>query len=141
MFTDGLSSLLSGDPGIAAIVGTSRKDGTNGVFPNVAPDEVLIPYIVYTQTARGVILSFDGVNQLQSLRFQIACYGTPYRAVKNLAQAVKKVLDGYTGQLTDGSIIDNVIPNAEHDEMEPIFKATMYGVILDYSFSVIEYLG
>jgi len=134
MFIEGLFSLLANDSGVSGILGTNRSDGTTGIFPNVAPDSVNIPYMVYTEVHREPILSYEGVNPLQTLRFQLACYGSPYLTVKQLAEAIKNVLDGFVGELSDGSVVGSSMPLSEHDESEPIFHGTMYGVILDYSF-------
>ena len=132
--------MLASDPNIQAIVGTARPDRSNGIFPNVAPDEPNIPYVVYTQVHRDTVMGYQGVNRYQDLRYQIGCYGSPYRAVKQLATAVKNKLDGFLGVLTDGTFVFNTVPLSEHDEPEPQFHGTIYGVILDYSFQVAEEL-
>ena|SRR5882757_704331 len=136
MFPTGLYALLSGDPGIATALGP-RTDGTKGIFPLVAPEEVQYPYIVYFQVHRENVLSYAGVNRTQELRYQFSCYaGPPYDNAKLLAQAVKDLLDGFTGRLSDGSIVGQTLPISEHDESEEFFKATVFGVVLDYTFIV-----
>ena len=141
MFVEGLFSLLSNDPNIRALVGTNRPDNTTGIFPTEAPDESNIPYIVYMQAGRTPILSFQGVNQLQEIRVEISCYGSPYKTVKQLAQAVKNALDGFTGELADGSVVGNTIPSGEHDEAEPMYHGTLYGIIMSYTFVTTDVNG
>jgi hypothetical protein len=134
MLVEGLVTVLINDAGVKAQLGLSRSD--NGVFPSIAPDEVMMPYIVYTQVSREVIMSFQGVNRLQKTRIQFSCYGASYKAAKLLAKAVKNVLDGFTGLLTDSdaTIVENTIPESEIDSPEQEFKATVFGVHLDYAF-------
>ncbi len=138
MFVEGLVSLLANDAGVKPLLQPSppRKDGTNGVFPNVAPDEVNLPYIVYTQVHRENILSYQGVNRLQFLRFQISCYAANYKASKTLAMKARLLLDGFVGTLSDGSLLEQTIPQSEHDAPEAVFKGTVYGTHLDYLFAV-----
>lgn len=136
MFPIGLYNLLSNDPGIKAALGT-RIGGDTGIWPIVAADEAPAPYIVYFQVHREVVLSYEGVNRTQELRYQFSCFADPpYDNVKLLAQAVKDLLDGFTGKLSDGSIIGQSLPNSEHDEVEEFFKATIFSTVLDYTFIV-----
>lgn len=138
MIESGIFTLLSTDANIAAILGTSRSDKTKGVFPNIAPDEVVLPYLVYQEIHRESFITYGGVNRFQGKRLQFSCFGSTYLGAKTLAKAVKDVLDGYTGTLSDGTFIGNTIPNSEHDEIEPSFKATIYSVILDYNFMSVD---
>jgi hypothetical protein len=136
MLVEGIAALLVNDAGVKAILGVSRNDGTNGVFPSIAVEAPTLPYIVYQQIDRNPVLSYQGMNRLGMPRFQISCYGNPYKTVKQLANAVKNVLNGFQGALSDvdQTYVNNIILNSEHDETESVFKATLYGVILDYEF-------
>lgn len=132
MFIEGIVGLLNSDPGVKASL------GAGGIWANIAPDSPVIPYVVYTQVSRQANIVYGGVNPTTELRFQFACYGNPYIAVKKLANAVKAVLDGFQGQLADpdNTYVGQTIPVSEHDQVESAFKATIYGVILDYHFIV-----
>lgn len=141
MFVEGLENLLANNPTIQATLGVPRKNGDNGVFPSTAPDQVQLPYVVYTQVHREPVLSYQGVNAFQEVRFQLSCYGGSYKTVKTLANNVKNLLDGFTGLLSEGTVVGQTIPVSEHDSAEPVFHATVYGVILDYSFLVIANAG
>ncbi len=137
MLVEGIVALLAADPGVRSALNLPRSDGSNGIYPSVAPDEALMPYVVYTQVHREVVLSYQGVNKLAELRFQFSCYGPTYKTAKlSLAAALKNALDGFTGVLPDAdqSFVGQTIPNSEHDETESAFKATVYGIILDYTF-------
>jgi Protein of unknown function (DUF3168) len=129
MLVEGLFTLITSDPGVKAAL-----NGKTSVYPNIAPDETSLPYIVYTQIARSVILTYQGVNRLQETRIQFSCYGASYKTAKSLAGAVKNLLDGFTGLLGDGTILEHSMPVSEHDEVERELKATVYGIHLDYAF-------
>lgn len=136
MFATGLYSLLSGNPGIKSALGV-RPAGDSGIFPMTAMEQTELPYIVYFQVHREVVLSYQGVNRTQELRYQLSCYaGPPYDKVRLLAQAVKDLLDGFTGVLSDGSVVGQTLSNSEQDTSEEYFKATVFGVLLDYTFIV-----
>jgi hypothetical protein len=137
MFVEGLYSLLANNVTLKTALGVPRTDNYSGIFSQIAPEEVLLPYIVYFQVHREPVLSFQGVNKFQTIRLQLSCYGASYKDARLLANIVKNILDGFTGELSEGTIVGNTIPVSEHDEAEPVYKATVYGTHLDYSFTII----
>lgn len=141
MFVDGLYNLLVGTSSITSLLGTSRKDGTSGIFPSIAPEEVTMPYLVYTEVHREVVLVYAGVNAFQTIRMQFSAYGSVYRQAHLLANAVKALVESFTGQLSEGTLIEQVLPQLEMDQPEPIYKGTKYAVILDYSFNIVANQG
>ena len=138
MLIDGLAHLIPANAAIAAVLGIPRGDGTTGVFPNTAPDEVKLPYIVYMQISRESIIGYQGVNSLQTVKFRFSCYGASYRSTKVLAEELKLLLDGYQGVLADGTNLQNTVPGIELDTSESVFRGTVYGTHLDYLFTFID---
>ena len=142
MLVEGLAAFIPSNPVIAAAlnVGT-RSDGTTGVFPAIAPDEAIMPYIVMQQLTRETIMSYQGVNRLQYARFRFSCYGPSYRTAKTLAEDLKQLLDGFVGLLADGTAVENTIPGTEVDDIESAFKATLYATHVDYEFVFLDDVG
>lgn len=142
MFVEGLYLLLASNAGIIAVVGApgTRSDSRSGIFPNVAPDEPPMPYLVYVQASRATVLSYAGVNRLQQARFRFLCYASTYKVAKQLAQAVKLALDGFVGLLGDAgqTPLEQTIPSLEVDVPEPMLHGTTYGIALDYDFHYID---
>lgn len=138
MFVDGISQLIAANAVIKTALGVPRTDGTTGIYPNTAPDEVTLPYMVYMQISRQTINSFGGVNSLQYAHFRFFCYGASYRQAKVLAEDLKLLLDGFKGVLPDGTNLQNTIPGIEVDGSEPVFHATVYETSVDYSFTFID---
>ena len=138
MLVEGLAALIPSNPAVGAVLGIPRLDKTSGVFPNTAPDEVLMPYIAFMQVSRSTIMSYQGVNRLQQARFRFSCYGPTYRTAKILAESLKLLLDGYTGLLADGTNLENTIPDTEVDTSESVFKATLYATHVDYTFVFVD---
>ena len=73
MLVDGLATLIPANGAIAGVLGIPRSDSTTGVFPNMAPDEVKMPYITFMQVSRTTIIGYAGVNAYQSARFRFSC--------------------------------------------------------------------
>lgn len=92
------------------------------VFPNVAPNNVAKPYVVYSRVASTPENTLaDGVP-VENTRIQIDCLDTTYAAVISLAEAVKSAMK------TSGLI--NLLL-LEQDQYEP--DALLHRVILDFS--------
>lgn len=106
MIEKGLADLLLADGAIAALVG-------NRVRHIVLPQGTDYPAIVITQVASQYLTSLEGVNALQMKRFQIDCYARNQKAVRQLAQYVHNLLDGYRGLLSEGTAVQGVLPNSD----------------------------
>lgn len=92
------------------------------VFPNVAPNNIAKPYVVYSRVASTPENTLaDGVP-VENTRFQIDCLDTTYAAVIALADVVKAAMR--TSNLTNLLLL-------EQDQYEP--DALLHRVILDFS--------
>ena len=92
------------------------------VFPNIAPNNIAKPYLVYSRVASTPENTLaDGVP-VENTRVQIDCLDTTYADVIALAQAVKAAMkaSGLTNLLL-----------LEQDQYEP--DALLHRVILDFS--------
>lgn len=134
IFQDGLQEFLAAQPLLTALLGTSRGDKTDGIFPMLALRQATLPYLVYQRITGAPVLSLQGANQLQDSRFRFSCYAASQRGAVQLAEALKFVLATWTGTLPNGIAVQNVMQLLEADDVESIPNGTVYAVHLDFSF-------
>jgi hypothetical protein len=123
MLEEGLNQLLVTSTAIQAIVGTvaTRKDTpkpTTGIFPVQMPESTPLPALVYAQISGEGNPSLDGANALHQCRISFSCYGSVYGDAKRLQRAVRQLLEGFHGVLSDGTPIDNAVLELELDAFE-----------------------
>jgi len=133
MFVEGLVKVLSADATVQSLIGNPAR-----VWANIAPDEPLMPYVVYTTIHSEPVISYDGTNPTTEYRFQFSCSAASYKLAKNVSNAIKNVLDGFIGAIgdPDNVVLEQSIKLSEHDEIERELKATTYTIVLDYHFIV-----
>lgn len=90
-----LETLLSGDAGIVAIVGTR-------VYSDEAPQDLVLPYIVYQRISSGRQYSFSGYSNLENPRVQIDCYSSTKSGAVALCDAVVAAMRAATTFSTSG---------------------------------------
>lgn len=104
--------LMTDDATVAALVGTR-------IYPAIAPQSTVTPYIVYQRIATQHLHTMDGIAGLAETTIQIDCYASTYGAVKALADAVRLALDGYTGTpVGDGTVIGGILLDNTNDNPE-----------------------
>lgn len=138
MFQDGLQSFLVAQPSLAALLGTSRSDKTNGVFPMLALRQATLPYVVYQRVSGKPAMSYQGANKWQDARFRFSCYAASQRIAVQLAEALKYVFGTWLGTLPDGTPVQNVMLELEADDSESVPNGTIYAVHLDYTFQYLD---
>ena len=92
----GLVAYLLAQPSLTAI--------TSQVAPVPLLETTPLPAITFQQVSytTGYSPQPDGVSKS---RMVFDCFGASYADAANLAQAVKAVLSGYNGTLTDGTLV------------------------------------
>jgi hypothetical protein len=138
MFSDGLYNFISTDPGVQAVVGTSRGDKTTGVFYMLGVKEPTLPYLTYQRVSGGPVLSLSGANAMHEARVRISCYGASQRSAAALAEVLKKLFATWTGTFNEGTVVMNVSNVMEADDMEPIPNGTIYSTHLDFMFQYLD---
>lgn len=82
-----IRTALAGDAALTALVGTR-------IYPEVAPDEAGLPFVVYTiRGGEGV----EGNAPLWSVTVTANAYGESDGQAEAVGQAVRAVLDGFDG--------------------------------------------
>lgn len=92
------------------------------VFPNVAPNNVSKPYVVYSRVSSAPENTLADGASIENTRLQVDCFDTTYSAAVALAETVKAAMKS--------SAITHVLL-LEQDQFEP--EALLHRVILDFS--------
>jgi hypothetical protein len=101
MLIDGLVALLNGATLVAAIV-----EGRIGPVP--APEDLAsYPCIVYDDSYTFEY-SMDGETGFHPSRVILECFGIRKMDARALAWAVRGVLSGFAGTLSDGTPVDSI---------------------------------
>jgi hypothetical protein len=97
-------------------------DALTRIYPQVAPDSPIKPYIVYQRVSSNSENVLSGKTTLINTRLQIDCYASTYVEAQALAAQVDALMDGWS--------VQNV-SNPAQDAFEPDVR--LHRVILDYS--------
>lgn len=107
----------------------------NRVFAVAAPQNVVKPYIVYTQISGERENSHDGATGLATGRYQFSIFSTTYLSTKNVAKEIKDSLQGFTG-LMGSTLIGSITYSDEVDFYET--DTTLFHCAADYTIQYIE---
>jgi hypothetical protein len=94
MMTTGLLALLSNNPDLSGV----------GIRPVMLPSGFPMPAMTYQIVGGSSYPTLDG-DGLQKVRMQFDCYGNSYLDATNLREKVRKFLNGFSGQLSDGTFL------------------------------------
>ncbi|MEI7704524.1 MAG: DUF3168 domain-containing protein [Deltaproteobacteria bacterium] len=122
-FGEALYGLLSADDQVAAMV---RANGLVKIFPDVAPQGVAQPFVVYHVVDDASIQTLEGASaSLAQARIQVDCYAKAYASAQELARRVAAVLSRYTtASLTCARL-------SGHDAYDD--EAMLHRVVADFS--------
>lgn len=122
MIGDVIYSLLSNDAAVGALVSTR-------IYPSLAIENVVYPYIVYEQTGNEPTNDKDGPSTLDTLTYDIEIYTKSLNESNDLGVKVRKVLDRHAGT-TNSKVIQSVKYNTEnsgYDDKDRVhLKMQMY---------------
>ncbi len=82
--------LLTNDAGVTAIISTR-------IYPNIALQGAALPHLVYKQLSGPRDEVMEGPSGLVESRFEMNCWSDTYSETRDLADAVRALLDGYSG--------------------------------------------
>jgi hypothetical protein len=101
---EALRARLIADTAVVEMVGQR-------IYPLVAPPKAALPAIVYQRISGMRVATHDGPSELARPRFQFACIGSAYAGAKNLANAVRVALDGYSGTSSEVQVFVVLLEN------------------------------
>jgi len=110
MIEKALFTHITTDSTITALMGTR-------LFPNKIPQGQPLPAAEYKQEAGKREHMMSGPAGMVDSQYTITCYGSTYAAAKELAEAVRKRLDGFRG-VVEGITIDVMMLIDELDKPE-----------------------
>lgn len=119
-------SLLSADPTVSGLVG-------NRITPVLVPQDSAMPAVTYAEVAGVRENTMDGPAGLVRSRWQFNCWGISYADGRSVSDAVRQVLDGYSGSGA-GVTIQSIMTIGENNiSANPAGKnvARRYGNSLD----------
>lgn len=118
-----LQRILLAAPVISNLIGSR-------LYPNIVPQKAPMPAITYQQISGPRGHDMQGAIGLTKARYQINCWAASYAKAKELAEAVRLTLDGYS---SSGTI--NVVHLANEGDMPETLPGedllTRYGKRLD----------
>ena len=88
---------LSTDAAITGVCGTN-------IFPDIAPQNVKYPFVVYTIINSTPVDFKDGQSNLEEINVQIDVYTNNYETTQTLANNVRNRLDRFTGTVNNVSV-------------------------------------
>ncbi|VVB52221.1 Uncharacterised protein [uncultured archaeon] len=140
MFQEGLFAFLSGQSSLTSLLGTSRSDGSNGIFPIQAPGNAVLPYIVYQRVSGAPVYVYDGADKFTISRFRISMYSSTQKGATKLAVIVRSILKNFVGTFADpdATVVQNTMLELEADDAESVPHGTIFACHQDYSFSYID---
>ena len=125
-----LRSALVGTTAVTSLVGTR-------IYPVVAPSSASLPFVTWRRTAilRQQTLGMPAGTPKVTLEFSI--YGSTYDQAREVADAMRVVLDGYGGTVDNTEVKQASLENESDDfvalggaEMPPAYQITqVYDVI------------
>lgn len=101
MIKAGLFHLLSTTSAITEICGTR-------IYPDVRPTGPEYPLIEYKEISSKSNETLD-TSGMQRDRYQFDCCAISSLAAEQLREALRQTLNGYQGQLSDGTFLQNVV--------------------------------
>jgi hypothetical protein len=88
---------LSTDTAVTNICGLS-------IYPDIAPQNVQYPFIVYTITNSTPVNFKDGQSNLEEINLQVDIYTNNYDTTQTLANNVRNRLDRFAGTVNGVSV-------------------------------------
>ncbi len=118
--------ILSANTGVTDIVGTR-------IFPEIAEQEAVTPFVVYQLLSVDPEDTHDGPSKLDEVRFEFLCYADSYNAAADLGVAVRAALDRVSGTY-NGVNVESVQFNDVDVEIE--YDPRRYSQVLKFTFRI-----
>lgn len=100
-FDMNLYVFLSQASGVGSVVSDGNSPETFRIFPVFAQEAPALPCLIYRTISAMREMTLDGPRGLVRERVQIDVIAETYTACKVLSEAVRLVLDGYSGTMGD----------------------------------------
>ena len=111
------------------------------IFAGIAPQDQRSPFVIYQRISGQKIRAINGPSGLSQTSFQIDAYSSSYTESRQLADQIRKILDGFRGTVTIGADsvrIGGVSMTEERDFIEDDPEPILYRASVDYLFTYDE---
>lgn len=130
MLEVGIQNLVVANAGVQALLGNPAR-----FYPVVVPENPDYPCATYQVISDAPAYLLDGSQSIEVKRIQIDTWsGGPtaatYSSVKAVQAAIRAVLEGFTGQLSDGTVVAVILVANSTDLYEQ--DARSYRTTTDY---------
>jgi hypothetical protein len=128
---EALVDILRSDPDVMDIL-------EDRVFPQQAPQDCEMPYLVYNIISEVSHYTMTGLGGLTGTRIQLDMYASDYTVVRELAEKIRLSLCAYSGVVTtvNGSLrVDWIQRDNSSDGLEPPdsgWEFGLYSITADY---------
>lgn len=106
---DVLRNALMSDASITSLVGYR-------IYPHLAPATATLPFLNWRRTAITREQTFAGPMGVPRVSVEIAVFAETYLEARKIADAMRAVLDGYTGSF-DNTIVRQTLLDSEDDNV------------------------
>ena len=116
---------LVSDATITGLVGTR-------VYPGKAPQDVTLPYVVYSRVSTTRTPTLNGPTNVPETRIQLDVIANSQASAEQVATALRNRLDGFTGVSASVTVLSSVVED-EQDLSEAIdgSDSLYYRVVMD----------
>jgi hypothetical protein len=109
--------------------------GANGVYLNTVPEGAIKPCLCISTVSSTPDETFDGSSAYNIRRYQFTAKAADYPSTKRVQEALRKLLDGYSGVLPaasgqTGVKVFNIIRDIELDSYDD--QGNTHNAITDY---------
>lgn len=110
----------------------------NRIYPLLAPDHARLPYITYQRIESVHERAMGGPIGLAHARIQVDCWAATYAGVKQLANGVRRTLDGLDadiGPVASRTRVNAAFIESQSDDVEPATggQRRVYHVSMDFT--------
>lgn len=111
------------------------------VYGSIAPENARAPFVTFQKVSGFKVRDINGPSGLARTVFQLDMYEDDYASCVQLADQVRKILDGFAGTVTIGADsvnIGGVSMQGERDFVESGTDPKLYRASVDYLFKYEE---
>jgi hypothetical protein len=124
MMDEAVNERLRGDTALYALI-------MDRIYPDVIPQSVVWPAIIYHQVSESATYSHDGDSNLDMARYQFDCYGSTKVSARTVKDALRTLLSGKKFGASNIRVASCLLDNSLGG-YDPALKAWRY--IQDYVF-------
>lgn len=119
-----LRTALVGDAAVNALVGTR-------IYPVLAPASALLPYVTWRRSGIQREQTLGSPMGMPRVSVEYSIYGTTYEEARQLADAMRVVLDGYGGTSDNTEVKQASLEDESDDfaqlagaDLPPVYQVT-----------------